>query len=81
MKLPFKIIALLILSTVFSFAAPPQGTLIPKDSTSEWDYRGEIPVHMTLYPTAKLLPQCKTYEELRDTLLKLIPELRASPSF
>ena len=51
------------------------GHLIAQDSEAEWDFRGELSPFLMGSETAKLLPKCETYEELRDTLRVVIAEL------
>lgn len=75
-KRPMKIVftALVALICTLSFAHA-EGTPIPADSKSEWDFRGKASPFFAGSATARKLPECKTYEELRDTLEKAIPEL------
>lgn len=67
----------IILFTIVS-STQAEGIKIPKDSKSEWDFRGEISAFFLGSESAKKLPECNTYEELRDTLEKAIPELMES---
>ena len=63
-----------MLATSIAFAKAEE-TIIPKDSKSEWDFRGELSAFLLGSESAKKLPECKTYEELRDVLEEAIPEL------
>ena len=72
MKAIFYTFAVLIMSIALAKA---EGSVIPKESKSEWDFRGDLSVFFLGSESAKKLPECKTYEELRDTLEKAIPEL------
>ncbi len=72
MQTTFYTFIVFIMSFTLSKA---EGTIIPKDSKSEWDFRGEVSAFFLGSESAKKLPDCKTYEELRDTLEKAIPEL------
>ena len=50
---------------------------IPPDSKQNWDFRG-APRTITRESFAKLF-SCKTYEELRDALIKAIEDLEHEP--
>lgn len=54
------------------------GHVIPVDSKSEWDFRGKVSPFMMGSKTAKKLPECKTYEELRDMLKVVYKEFCGS---
>ncbi len=54
------------------------GHEIPKNSKSEWDFRGKVSPFLGSSKTAKKLPECKTYEELRDRLKIAFKELYES---
>lgn len=54
-----------------------KGHLIPAESVSEMDFRGELSPFLMGSKTAKKLAECKTYEELRDVLKTVISELDA----
>ena len=69
------LIALAILSfNAAAFADHP----IPPDSKQNWDFRGP-PRTITRESFAKLF-SCKTYEELRDALIKAIEDLEHEPT-
>ena len=70
-----KVLYLLLVITISASAIHAEGKKIPENSTSEWDFRGELSPFLLGSKLAKNLPQCETYEELRDTLEKVIPEL------
>ncbi len=53
------------------------GHVIPADSKSEWDFRGKLSPFFAGSISAKKLPECKTYEELRTTLEIALKELYA----
>lgn len=55
-----------------------KGHMIPSESVSELDFRGELSPYLMGSNKAKKLAECKTYEELRDTLKTVISELDAS---
>ncbi len=54
------------------------GHVIPVDSKSEWDFRGKVSPFLGGSVAARKLPECKTYEELRDTLKIVYSELDGS---
>ena len=72
MKTIFYMLTVFLISMTLAKA---QGTVIAKDSKSEWDFRGEVSAFLLGSESAKKLPSCNTYEELRDILEKAIPEL------
>ena len=76
------LVALLMCSLAFGLPVlakdDVKGHLIPVESESEWDYRGEISPFLMGSIRAKKLAACKTYEELRDVLKTVISELDAS---
>jgi len=78
-----KILSLIIISSL-CIALPSfgeekaEGHVIPKDSKVEHDYRVLPNPFMMDRVTAGKLTDCKTYEELRDSLKLVIPELLKS---
>ena len=76
MKMILRLLAILIVTSGATFA---EEIAIPKDSKSEWDFRGKLSPFLMGSPSASKLPKCTDYEELRDTLKKVIPELLESP--
>jgi hypothetical protein len=71
-RIPLIALAILSFNTVV-FAEHP----IPPDSKQSWDFRGP-PRTITRESFAKLF-SCKTYEELRDALIKTIEDLENEP--
>lgn len=71
-RLPLIALAILSFNTA-AFADHP----IPPDSKHSWDFRGP-PRTITRESFAKLF-SCKTYEELRDALIKTIEDLEHEP--
>jgi hypothetical protein len=55
-----------------------KGHLIPVESVSEMDFRGEVYPFLMGSERAKKLAECRTYEELRDALKTVISELDES---
>ena len=72
MKIILYAIFLVSITTTVTKAT---GMEIPKDSKSEWDFRNQASPFLLGSESAKKLSECQTYEELRDTLEKAIPEL------
>ena len=71
-RLPFIALTVLALSAA-AFADHP----IPPDSKHNWDFRG--PPRTISDESFTKLFSCKTYEELRDALIKAIEDLEHEP--
>ena len=71
-RLPLVALAILAIHTA-ALADHP----IPPNSKQDWDFRGP-PRTITRESFAKLF-SCKTYEELRDALIKTIEDLEHEP--
>lgn len=52
------------------------GHLIPQDVMSRWDLHFKVMPFLGVTKSASKIPECKTYEELRDTLKLLIAEIK-----
>jgi len=61
---------------ITSLSVFAQSKHIPKDSKSRWDFRAaELPLFLVGSTSSNKLSECKTYEDLRDTLKKCLKEV------